>query len=530
MKTLVILFVSSNSLHIFDDIFDGKSSFERSLDWAESVKKITGSETVIFADSASKNEAFSLLEKCGNKASCYYEEEWNVQKLFERLAAVGKEKDAETILFAWADQPFLNQEITEKILSDHEEYSSEYTFADGYPDGLCPEALNTGTCRILSELASTVQKETGEKLVTRTSIFDLIKTDINSFEIETVISDEDYRSFRIHLNCGTKGNMIACRELFNLEIENDSIEELSKKAVSCERILKTVPAYYGIQITDLVNVSSIYKPADCEKLDGKTFMALSDFKKLIKNISAFSETAVVSLSAWGEALAHPDFVEMVRTVLSEQELSILIETDGLCVTERIASEIKQITDSISARESGGEVREKIYWIVTLDSFTPSKYAEVHGGKDFYQKAYDSVSLLEKYFPNVVYPQFTRMNENESELEGFFRFWSEKQSPSAGKLIVQKYDTFCGSLPERKPADLSPLERNPCWHIRRDMNILVDGSVTFCRSCVKNKIIGNAFSEKLEDIWKKLDGEVKCHMENKYLDFCGKCDEYYTFNF
>lgn len=530
MKTLVILFASSKSLHMFDKVFAGKSSFERSLDWAQKVKEIVDSEIILFGDYSIKKECLLSLDQMNLQCSCRFEEEWTVHKLFQEFSNVTKEKNAENILFAWADSPFINSEITKKILDDHLEYSAEFTFADGYPEGLCPEALNSGTSSILSELSMTLQKEVGEKEVCRTSIFDLIKTDINSFEIETVISDEDYRLFRLHFNCGTKANLLACTNLFALGIENLSLEEISQKAVKCEKILKTLPSYYAIQITDKVNLSSIYKPDILEKQDGRTFMPLSDFKALIEKISLFSENAVVSLSAWGEALCHPDLPEMIATVLEKPALSVLLETDGLLMTETLADKIKSIVDSAADRISGGEIQEKIYWIVTLDSFSPLKYKEVNGNFDSYEKAFSSVGLLQKYFPSQVYPQFTRMNENENELEAFFRFWSDKQSPSAGKLIVQKYDSFCQLLPDRKPADLSPLERNPCWHIRRDMTILVDGSVSFCRSCLKNGIIGNAFKEKLEDIWARLDSEVKCQMDSKYSKFCEKCDEYYTFNF
>lgn len=533
MKTLVILFASSKSLHIFDVVFAGKSSFDLSLEWAESVKKITDAETMIFADSAIQSECSAAVKASGKTVSCIFEEKWTVSGLFQRFSSAASEKNCENFLFAWADQPFINYGITEKILADHTEYSAEYTFADGYPEGLCPEALNAGTCSILAELSQTVQKEAGEKPVSRTSVFDLIKTDINSFEIETVLSDEDYRLLRLHFNCGTKGNMLACQELFQITGGKTSefpIEELSEKARASENILKTVPAYYAVQVTDRINVPSIYKPELFEKTDGKTFVALSDFRKLVKKISLFSETAVVSLSAWGEAACHPDFVEMIRAVLAEPALSVLIETDGLMISEETARNIQSVVDSVPERLSGGDVQEKICWIVTLDAFSPLKYAEVHGGKDMYKAASDSVAMLEKYFPGLVYPQFTRMNENETELEGFFRFWSDKNSPSAGKLIVQKYDSFCGMLPDRKPADLSPLERNPCWHIRRDMTILLDGSVCFCRSCPEREAVGNAFKEPLEEIWSRLNGEVKCHMCNTYSKFCEKCDEYYTFNF
>ena len=109
----------------------------------------------------------------------------------------------------------------------------------------------------------------------------------------------------------------------------------------------------------------------------------------------------------------------------------------------------------------------------------------------------SVGILAKCFPGSVYPQFTRMNENEPELESFYRYWHDKNSPSSGNLIIQKYDDCCKTLPSRKPADLAPLERFPCWHIKRDMTILSDGSVPLCRQYLLDSSIGNVFDEGIE---------------------------------
>ena len=123
-----------------------------------------------------------------------------------------------------------------------------------------------------------------------------------------------------------------------------------------------------------------------------------------------------------------------------------------------------------------------------------------------------------------------MKLNEDELETFYRFWHGSESPSGGKVIIQKYDSFCGLLSDEKPADLSPLKRNPCWHIKRDMNVLADGSVPMCRECIYSNIVGNVFSEGIESVWKKTRDFVRNHIECKFDEKCGACDEYYTYNF
>lgn len=515
MKTLVILFADFRSLHIFDKLFSGSSAFERSLDWAVSSAEKTEGSVAIFCSEQIKTECSSLVSASGKNIPVISSERWSISELFTKLDVTAKENKADTILFAWGDCPFLNLSVTEELFKLHKDSMAEYTFADGYPDGLCPEVLDAGAAAILAELSRNQKADAGEKTITRTSVFDLIKTDINSFEVETLIAEEDARLFRINFNCGTKATALSCVSMFEEGLEEKSIDEISAAACKKVSVLKTVPGYYNIQLTDKCSSVKIYKPDEMESPAGNRFMALEDFRNLVKKISQFSETAVVSLSAWGEACLHPDFVEMVKLVLAEPGLSVLVEGDCRNVTEQMCQSIKEVVDSVPERTDGGVANPKIIWIVTLDTVNASQ---------------EEVMLLHKYFPGKVYPQFVRMNENEEELEAFYRFWSAKESPSGGNIIIQKYDNLCGTLPERKPADLSPLERNACWHIRRDITVLVDGSVPFCRGHLKSNLIGNAFSEELSEIWKKLDDEVKNHLENKYCGKCGSCDEYYTFNF
>ena len=148
----------------------------------------------------------------------------------------------------------------------------------------------------------------------------------------------------------------------------------------------------------------------------------------------------------------------------------------------------------------------------------------------FEKSVEAVLKLCAVLPNCVYPQFVRMNQNEEELELFFRYWNEKSNASNGNLIIQKYDDFAGLLPECKPADLSPLERNVCWHLRRDFTILLNGDVPSCKTCLFDQINGNVFESSLEEIWQKNNSLIEEQIKNNYNKRCGKCDEYYTFNF
>ena len=122
---------------------------------------------------------------------------------------------------------------------------------------------------------------------------------------------------------------------------------------------------------------------------------------------------------------------------------------------------------------------------------------------------------------------TRMNENEAELEPFYRFWEKRDA----QPLIQKYDHICGMLPDRRPADISPLERHPCWHLKRDMAICNDGVVPLCKDdCACSVMLGNAFTIPLETIWERGQRFYREQLKSCYKGVCRNCDEYYTYNF
>ena len=510
MKTIVI-FYDNDSSYSKEKAFNGKSAVELSKNWAESLGL-----PAFTVKSASLTQ---LL--CDMKEFCTKE-------------------SAETALFSFIDLPFLDKKLSQKILDSHITYKSEYTFADGYPYGFAPEALNAGTIGILAELSKSTQASLGEKPVTRDAIYNLIKTDINSFDVETVIADSDWRLLRLAFHCGTKDNFLQCKALADSASKEDyeDVEKLSSIASKNPACLKTVPGFYNIQIADKVDFDSIYLPY-CKAYEAKTgksalsadssIIELNKISLLIEKIAAFSENAVIGLSAWGEPLYHPDFLKIVEKILSYPGLSVFVETDGLLVTPELAQSLAKLAAAAPERTHQWQ---KIMLAVTLDAATEATWQKIHKNSPdgAFQKAVNAVSVLQNALPGCVYPQFVRMNENEAELEAFFRYWNEKTNPSGGNLIIQKYDDFAGLLPDCKPADLSPLDRDPCWHLRRDLTILSNGEVPQCRACVLSGSLGNVFTQPLEEIWAKNDELLKNHIDKKYCEKCEKCDEWYTFNF
>ena len=391
--------------------------------------------------------------------------------------------------------------------------------------------VDAGAAGIIATLGEGVQKTAGEKLASRDALFSIMSGDINSFEIETVIAPKDYRMLRLTFSCAQKIDFLACERLFKAAQKKVAMQTadfdalaLSDLAESDVSVLQTVPAFYNVQISGRYQHDLVYTPySQLIQAHPLSDMPFADFQKLVAQIADYSENAVVSLSAFGEPLLHPHFADCVKEVLSHPGLTAFIETDGTLVTEQMVS-------ALAALDA-----KRIIWVVLLDAVESKGYAGLHHcAESDFSPAVAAVGLLSKAFPHNVYPQMTRMKANEAQLESFYRFWKDKDNASAGELIIQKYNTFCGSLPDEKSADLSPLVRNPCWHLRRDMTILSDGTVPFCVSQVLGKSAGNAITEGIPAVWERFSEPLKAHLTKDFSAAttanCKACDEYYTFTF
>ena len=540
MKFGVFLFAGFEKTHAFDYIFDSAASkecaFTRSVKWALGMEGATS--FCIAVNSFTKDAVFSCLEKEGfkDKFSIVQKDDWNTAALIEEMARFASGSSVKAVTLAFGDCPFLNRELTSRILKNHVEYLAEYTFADGFPQGFAPEVVDGGTLNILASLVKKDECGAAALPVTKESLFSVIKTDINSFEIETVMAEKDWRMYRFDFSASSKASALSClalcKALPSVLEENADVDAVAKVASECAEVQHTVPAYYNIQISSLEKSRSIYNPYSKSPLK-TSGMEFGKFSALLNSIEALSEEAVVGLGTFSDPLLNPDFDSYCKEVLRHEGLSLLLETDAVnllepCVLEK-AKELASFED--------GKAVKRITWIVAVDAVSPGMYSLMHGlEKDdgAFAKVLNAVNVLGGLYKGRVFPQFTRMNANESELEQFYRYWHDKSSPSQGNVIIQKFDHACRFFSDERPADLSPLLRYPCWHIKRDMSIFGNGDVPLCREngpfAKEGIAAGNVFEKPLDEIWNSFMPYVKEQIEKKYGGKCGNCDEYYTFNF
>jgi spiro-SPASM protein len=229
-------------------------------------------------------------------------------------------------------------------------------------------------------------------------------------------------------------------------------------------------------------------------------------------------------------------MELISMVLARPGLSLIIETSGLGWKN---GELETLAAAAAASAPPGKsplLASPLSWIVSLDAWDPGCYKERRGPG--FSEASECARKLLSLFPKDAYVQAVRIKGGEDDIERFYLSWRDLvPGKNAAQVIIQKYDDFCGALPGLQASDLSPVKRRPCWHLMRDMNVFLDGTVPACREdlgALKGKgnkpSPGNVFTGSLEEIWEGSMPLLREHCGGVYPGICAGCDEYYTYNF
>jgi spiro-SPASM protein len=520
MNALLILYAGRLSGEAFEPVFDGKNSFQLAV---EQAKKFPGAgKTVVFAGA---DADFS-----GTDIQIEKKERWTRRGLLERISEL--QADFELIYFAFADCPFLDPALAGLIAQRHARFNAEYSYADGFPYGLAPEILSPGTAGILAKITGD-----DDGPVERDVLFSVIQKDINAFDIETEISEVDLRCHRINLCADSKRGLLLLKNFIcavgGKIPDAGEVESIVEKQPG---VLRTLPAFFPVQVYGGCpqKCAVCPYPQFTDAQGRKDFMDSAKFKTLLDKITAFSGDAVIDLSLWGELSLHPEKMKLIEEVVSRPELALIIETSGIGWK---SEEVEKCAGLCGGLEKSAGVRKNalapLSWIVSLDTSDPGRYAGLRGAG--FAEAETFSKKLFTLFPNDCYVQAVRVKGVEDDTEKFYRYWKNASPGNEKNIIIQKYDDFCGALDKKQASDISPVIRQPCWHIMRDMPVLINGDVPLCRenlSVLKDgkDILGNVFAHSLESIWQNGGKFYTEQCVKKYAGLCAKCDEYYTYNF
>ncbi|NIZ18902.1 spiro-SPASM protein [Entomospira culicis] len=418
------------------------------------------------------------------------------------------------IVYVDAQAPFLDIELLKKMIQTTQQYHSQYHFAEGYPLGLCAQIIHSSILGDLTILAQEHQDAFLYKTNKYTFFFELLRSKLNDFDIETTLSPIDLREKRIELSYDNKNNAKIAEQFVKAGIFDATT--LLANIAKLDQLKVGLPNYYPIQITANCPQECHYCPAPTlPNFNTNKMMDIALYKKILEKIVAFSGEAIIGLSLLGEPALHPEIASFIEITLAHPSLRLHIETSGIGWSQ-------------SARETLAQsASPRLSLILSLDSLDRREYETMRGEKfeeaiDFFHFMLENPALKERFWVQRV-----RLEAQEAGLQAFYHQIKEKHE----QIIIQKYHNYAGLLPSQNDINIKPLTRSGCWALQREMSIYLDGSVHLCRVDVSKKHdLGRIPENSLEEIWQKQQEFYRSHLMHDYPMICANCEEYYIYTF
>ncbi|TVR89028.1 MAG: spiro-SPASM protein [Spirochaetaceae bacterium] len=431
--------------------------------------------------------------------------DWTPEEFFAtvRRFSEGLDSTDTTVVFMHADAPFLSPHITQQLETLHQDYHVQYTFADGYPEGMAPEFIDR---RILSAL----EKLAAEIPMQRNLLFETVAKDINSFDVETELAPADYRDLRLQLYCDGARNTALCSALMQAG-GHESDEKLLSILREQGQLLRTLPSFAAVEVSTARAQSVTYLPKYSNP-SGQQFMQVADFSKLCTELVNFAPEISLALSVPGEIGLHPHPEKLVAAAREAGVARLLLETGGCGWSAGKLADVHAAWPDL-------------HLVVDLDALDRPTYEKLrgHGYDEAYAFAEDALAL----FGKRCHIASTRSTLNELELDSFYSHWKNK----GAEVLIRKYNHYSHRLPDLRVTDLSPLRRHPCRHLERDLSIAVDGTAYMCLDDIeRSHPLGNIFQDGMVSVWESGAARFREHLAGEFSTICRDCDEYYTFNF
>lgn len=274
------------------------------------------------------------------------------------------------------------------------------------------------------------------------------------------------------------------------------------------------PSMVQISITNMCDMSCSMCP-HIEFVKQKSFRSQYLDMDLYRRIAdeVGENRGTIRLLGWGEALLHPDLVEMVEYAkLAGVEFVTLISNGRQLTKEKSEGLIK----------AGLDVLE-----VSLDAYTESTYRAIRRNR-FFNTIKDNIftflGLRDELGGNTfVAVGIIKQPKAETELEDFKKYWSQ----IVDDVVVRRYRDFKGYVNEEIE---TPSTREPCRCLWARFNITPEGKVTVCYDDWQSQyIIADLHSTDMpiEKIWhsETFEQHRMAHLEGRAFGLCKDCKDW-----
>ena len=373
------------------------------------------------------------------------------------------ETKADHIIKIFCDSPFLDMNIISEMLDAHTKYLAEFTYSENLPSGFA--------CEIISKELIDSIPETDEKTLPLSQV---IKSNINKFDVELYYKEPDIRNKRLSFRTGNPREKQILQNIYDKAAGIPAYSDVKKIIDGNPGVLYLSPSYVEIELTGRCDLDCIF----CFRNTLKTVREMiwkPAFSERFCRICVFLSCPYsICLGGSGEPMMHGNFFEILDLARDEKLIeNIIIETNGILAESNFKNYLISVKD------------KRVKTIFNINGMDQESYKSIHDG-DFFNTVFRNITSLKEAMPenDNIYIQIMKINETEPFLDRFYDFWEKYKI----QIILQKQNTYLGRIKDRTYSDLSPLERTPCWHLQRDLNILSDGTVVFCKQDVNGDFI------------------------------------------
>ncbi len=424
-------------------------------------------------------------------------------------ALFGK-SDAEHIIRLHADAAFLDPDAIREMIELQTSYCAEFTYSENLPAGF--------SCEIVSRALVETLPETEQKTL---PLAEVVRANINQFDVELHYREPDIRDTRISFRASNRRDRRIMENLFRIDNRIPAYGEVRGRIEKNPGALYVGPSYVELELTGRCPLACIFcyrKTLPAERPD----MDMGTLQAVLAGMRGFDLPYAVCLGGSGEPLEHARAFEAMDLVLAEPLVSALvIETNGVRADENFTAYLAAKADS----------RVKV--IVNCNGLDAETYRTAHGADEFARVHRNVIAMRDAVagvpaLSGLVHLQVMKINETEPFLDRYYDFWEKTGIP----IILQKQNTYLGALVDRRYADLTPLERTPCWHLQRDLVVFADGTVAFCKQDIAGaNARGSLAASSLAELWEAGRQSFLDEYAKRYprQPDCRVCDEWYTFN-
>jgi spiro-SPASM protein len=421
-----------------------------------------------------------------------------------------EDRDFDEIYIAYFNgiYPLLSLNSTKSLVDRHKKFISQYSYSENLPNGIVPILISR-------EFISTLPDKS------EISFHEFLLKNINNYDTEIYFESPDLRNIRLDFTLKDFRSIQLCNNLLNLnnEIEYKDILPTLQKNPS---FLRSSPSYIELELYRGCNLSCTFCPRTTISLDrDSTYFTKTEISKLLLDLNSFKDEFTICFGGMGEPLLHPELVEIIDEILNENVLKeLIIETALYPNTDNLFSYLKTLPEN---------KKSKIVIIVNLTTLKNNQYKNLYGtNANDLNDILNKVNLLKAILnPKSLYVQMIKIKEIESEIEDYFNYFEKLDI----QVLLQKYNSYASRMPEKRVSDLTPIKRDFCWHLARDLYIQSNGDVSACKQ-VEDIVIGNIKNQTIQEIWNQNSKRFSYSFNDDYgkIDLpCLKCDEWYTFN-